>query len=384
MITLSLQTSVDLLAFKFLWISVIVLLLISLNLILSSIYFRKKHQRLEGEKRVIKDIIYPQIFDYLDDNLSITAFDPIIKKRGLKYLILEELLFDLHNHIQGDELGKLNVLLRQEGIYQIYLELLNDDSASGLIRACRYFSNLDKIDNSVFFILKDLVNSKNQLLAFSAASAAMRHPNPVKRIDILAMMSCKKGVSKMAIVELLFKYVSGDDEQREWEIVELRRYLLNSTIPEKQVAMAILGIVELGFYELGDDLLSFIKTNNRYDVSGDLTSASIKALAKLGRSEILPLIKKKFHNHRLAKIREVSAYAIGELLAYEYEEILLGLMKDRDYNVRFCAIKTIIENDFPVLETMDQIINTTLFPNDAIQIFNELNNSNARLLEQLQ
>lgn len=364
------QQEIGNLAIRFLWFSVVILSGLGFYLIILSLFIRKSHAQLDRRVTEIKDRVYPLILEYLYEGADKEYVIEGLGQPGFSYLVFEEMIYDMLEQLEGEEELALQELLAHPILHNYHLEQLVDGNDDDKLKSCIYFSQLLTITDDIKKELENVLKSDNLMLMYSAASALMTSKSVSTRANVLAIVSYNSNISPMAVLELCYKFPKTDDD-REEEIYWFRRLMRNELIPEKNLAIIMKAAAELGYFELQDDLFELLQNPKRYDITGKLTEAKIYGLTALGDRRVLDEIRSKFAYHLNAEVRQASANSIGELYGIELSDVLLELLEDKEYPVRFSALKALYALDEESAELAVEQIEET-FRSDARKILEEL------------
>jgi hypothetical protein len=321
---------------------IVLLTAMCLYLVVAALWIRSANARTNRIREQVKEELYPQVLAYLEDAISA---DEVIPKSDEKHHTirlqeLEQMLFDYARHLEGEEYEKIQQLLTHRRFMSYHLKQLQSKTDQVRIRACVYYGHLEALPEHVEHRIEAFLQSDNRLLAHAAASAMMSSRNLNIRFRALTVMSSRKVISEMALLDLLYEFHRVELDQAEQETKRIMQLVRNELLPELNVALLIRGLADLNLVFASDPLFNLFQNPKRYDVSGQITEALIRAMTEFYRMDALPRIRSEIYNNSVA-VRKACAYAFGEMGQEEDLKALKNLLYDKDYAVRFEAVKAL-------------------------------------------
>lgn len=336
-------------------IAVSILILICLFLLCSSLVLRFTSNIDERKKKELVNQITPSILAYLEEE----------KHRGLvekeltstrAIVVFESLVFDHIEILQGDEKKKLQELLTIPVLYNYRRKQLFSRKKADQVSACLYFQYIYNHDKKITNRLWELLESEDHVVIHGAASALMATQEINEREVTLRRVARHKWISSMALVELMYKFIHLDQDQMDQEIESLKRCIMDEQIPERNLAVIVEAVVDMGYVPLVDFLYEFYLSNDREDPDGELTGALILTLGVfqyLIKSDSIVTDKV---NSELPKIRRACAIYFGETNDPKFIPSLIQLGKDEAFEVKIEAIYALLKLGQPGIEAIDNLI----------------------------
>lgn len=300
------------LSLSLLGIVTFLLFFMTISLFILSLSMRLRHRKIENLAESYEESFYPLILNYLEDGSSKEKILSFFTGKNLEYAVFEKTVIRLLRNLDGDEVKKLKELLLIEPIYNYHLNQLTSNSDILRIKACNYFRFTQLISPRIINKLKDFVNSDNRLLAFSAASALMASREVSIRAEALKEIAQKNKISKMGLLELLYKFESSDNSQKTEEAEALKKLIIDSEIPDENKTLLIQGITEMNYYQLSDFFADLISGKNIDKDNVKILNALINAQKDLFNITTSPVIrtflKHKNHDIQIAAIETLAAF----------------------------------------------------------------------------
>ncbi len=272
----------------------VLLLLVGLTLVLFifSLIIRSINIRNEKKEERLKEKYYPIIFEYLEDEDE-DSKEEILKKIGkstFDYYVLEMILKELIDQIEGKDDHKLRELLFMDVIYQRHFKQLNSKKDSEKLKACLYFSYARRIKTELIVKLKKLLDHHNRFLAFSAASALMASNNTLVRADALEHISKQHTISEMGLLELLYKFHNDHENQRDLEAFYLIKLISNPDIDSGNRALLIEGVAEMNYVALLNFLRMALESDDDIWQNEAVKVALIRAQRQMLDEKLRPVL----------------------------------------------------------------------------------------------
>jgi len=256
-----------------------------------------------------RDLYLPLIFDYLEGNVELSTFQNLIGSDELKFRTFEDTVIKLIKNVEGEEAKKLKKALMLKSLYRFHLKQLKSDSDELIIDGCNYFRYTNIANDQVIGILEKLLHSKNTYLAFSAASALMASDTLRNRMYALEIFAKRKGITKMALLELFWRFKRDHKGQNVEEAEFLKALISDDNLTSKKRTLLIQAVSESNYYLMIKPLQDWLESNeDRWKEPGVL-SALIDAQRIFLNSEATESIK-TYLQYPDQKVRKVAHEAI--------------------------------------------------------------------------
>jgi len=309
---------------------------------------------MESLAESYKESFYPLILNYLEDSSSKENILSFFTGKNLEYAVFERTVIRLLKNLDGDEVKNLKELLLIEPIYNYHLNQLTSNNEIIQIKACNYFRFTQLINPKIIYKLRDFVNSENRLLAFSAASALMASREVSIRAEALKEIAKKNNISKMGLLELLYKFESRDNSLKEEEAEALKGLILDAEIPDENKSLLIQGITEMSYYQLSEFFADLISDKNIDKENVKILNALINAQKDLFNITTSPVIRSflkcKNYDIQLAAIETLAAFGGKNNLSAIY-----GLIENGETGIQKNCIKSLLNNNISEKDILSNI-----------------------------
>lgn len=320
----------------------VILLGLTLLLFVSAVYIRLRHRKWSAEIEKYRKKLLPHILDFLEDGDEKEVEEQFTGAK-LEYYAFEKIVTEMLTQVEGTEADRLKELLFLDPIFEHHYKLLISKDDVDRVKACNYFSNVRLINFKVIKRLKEYLNSPNQMLVFSAATALMGSEDVNLRMEALRTVAKKNSISDMALIELFHKFHSDEDDQNEKEGEALKEILEDIEIPSENRALFIRGVTEIGYYNLVGFLLKKLKNPNDQWNHPCVIEAIIQAQGEFNNVKSIEVIRRYLdHDHP-----EVVAAAVSELGDYGSEQDIdsfFKLLHHPNNNVKKSAVYALLQN----------------------------------------
>jgi hypothetical protein len=324
----------------------ILLLLIGLTAVLFifSLIIRSVNLRNEKREAELKEKYYPIIFEFLEEEVE-EKKDRILSRIGnstFDYYVLEMILKELIDQIEGEDDQKLRELLFMEPIYRRHLKQLKSGKDTEKLKACLYFSYARRVNPELINTLRTLLDHPNRFLAFSAASALMASDNTNVRAQAIEHISRVHSISEMGLLELLYKFQNENSNQRDLEAFYLIQLIRNPDIDTDNRALIIEGASEMHYVALMNFLRRALESNEELWQPDRVKVALIRAQRNMLDEKLRPLLLKYLESDDL----EVQIAAADLLNKYHDPKLnreVLRQIQGKDEYRDFSLLKTYCE-----------------------------------------
>ena len=332
---------------QILWTTLLVLLFSTIVLLLGSMYMRYRNRIIERKVQAYTNKFYPIILDYLENGKD---EDEILKHftgKGIEYAVFEKVVIELLDQLSGDDADKIRQLLYLDPIFEHHVRQLDSGSKVTLVKACNYFGYVRLVNFRVIRVLRYLVNDSNRLLAFSAASALMASKNIEDRKYALERISMRKRISEMAVLELLHKFQSkSKKETRHNEEAEALKWVVNlKDIPSDNLALLVLGISEMGYFQLTELFYKYLKSRLMRWNHVEVKKALIRSQGYFLNWEASEYIRNLLDAPN-PEIVKASAEVLSIMKGEENEQKLLSKITGEDENEDFVILSAMFSEGY--------------------------------------
>lgn len=328
---------------QMLWIITVILAALTLLLFISSIIARTRHWTHEQLVKTYQNKHFPMILEYLEGERTEEEIENKFRGQGIEFSVFEEIIFEMLENLEGEDADKLRQLLYLSPIFDYHFQQLNSSDNVERIKACNYFSYVRLINYKVIKRLQVLLSSENKMLVFSAASALMASSDTDIRKEALRAVAEKSHFSRMALLEMVYKFHNYEEEQMKEEGTALLNLIDDEAIPPKSAAVIIEGASEIGYQNLLPYLVSKLDSTTSRWRHPEVLKALIKAQGDYYNSEVLLLIS-RFVEHANTEVRKAVAYTLGKFGDKDSLNTLYQMLHDPEYEVKVIAAKGLYEN----------------------------------------
>ena len=289
-----------------------VLLLATILLFLISIGIRIHLAREEKRAQKYESEFLPAIFNYMDGETSIEDISEMFDGINMKYSVFEKSIIKLLKNVDGEDAVKLRKLLVVEPVFNFHLSQLKSDNEIERIKGCNYFRFTDLVNREIISLLKKLVHAENIFMSFSAASAMMASNELSDRSYALETYSKRRGISKMALLELFYRFIDDSRSQTEEEALALEKIILNDDIHSGSRALLIQCVTETNYYFMIDSLQQWLESDTFKWQDPTVLVALINAQKSFYNPDALDRLNHLL-NHKDEKVTNAASIAIAEL-----------------------------------------------------------------------
>ncbi len=289
-----------------------VLLLATIMLFLISIGIRIHLARQGKLAEKYENEFLPAIFAYIDGDADVEGISRMFDGIKMKYSIFEKSVIKLLKNVDGEDAVKLRKLLVVEPVFNFHLNQLKPENEIERIKGCNYFRFTDLVNREIISVLKRLVHAENMYMSFSAASAMMASGELSDRSYALEAYSKRRGISKMALLELFYRFIDDSRNQTEEEAIALENIISNEDIHSGNRALLIQCVTETNYYFMIGSLQSWLES----DDSKWQDPAVVVALIKAQRAFLNPDALNRLNqllNHEDEKVVKAASEAVTEL-----------------------------------------------------------------------
>lgn len=346
-------------------IAIILLGLSYIILIILSTYLRITDKKRRLNRKRLQKFINPSIIAYLEGFKTKKMVETELTT-GQAIVLFEELIFNHIDTLQGSEKQRLSDLLKIPKLYNFRYNQLFSKKKSDIVSACLYFQYCSVYKESVKNRLLNLLDYPDHIIVHGAASALMTNQEVSAREIILRKVAKHEWISSMALIELMYKFVHLEQEQMENEITSLKRTLMDSEIPERNLAVIVKAVVDMGYAPLVEFLNYYYINNKREDPDGELKGSLILTL---GIFQYLVKTREyvvKEYRSELHYVRRACAIYFGETGDPGYTAYLIELAKDEYIDVRIEALYALIKLGNPGIYAIKHLIEEGQFNYTAI------------------
>jgi len=273
-----------------------------------TILLRLKHNWEDNKMREYKDQYLPIIFEYLEGNVELSVFQNLIGSNELKSRAIEEIAVKLIKNVEGEEAEKLKRVLMLDSLFNYHLKQLKSDSDVIKIEGCNYFRFTKLADSQVIKMLQELLESRNTYLAFSAASALIGSESLSDRMQAIEYMAKRNGMTKMALLELFYRFRRDNKSHTEEEAAFLEKLITDENLASKSRAQLIQCVSESNYYLMIKPLQNWLESSADRWKESEVLAALIDAQRIFLNSESTESIK-KYLDYPDKKVRKAALEA---------------------------------------------------------------------------
>ncbi len=256
-----------------------------------TVAMRLKQNRDEKRMSKYREKLLPLVFDYMEENLGAETIKNYLGSSLLKFRVFEETIVKLLKNVEGEDSEKLKKLLMIDSLYNYHLKQLRSDSDVVKIEACNYFRYTNIVRSNVVYILGKYVQSDNTYLAFSAASALMASDLLNDRIYAMETFIKREGVSKMAFLELFYRFKHDNKSQTKEEAAFLEALISDKSLSTKKRALLIRCVSESNYYLMIKPLQKWLESRDEFWKEPEILSALIDSQRIFLNSKAIESIK---------------------------------------------------------------------------------------------
>lgn len=341
-------------------ISIYLLVIVSLVLLgltsilfISAVYIRLRHRKWSDRLEEYRKKLLPLVLKYLEEGNKEVIKEQLTGE-NLEYYAFEKIVTEMLSQVEGSEADQLKELLFLDPIFDHHFKLLKSKDDVNRVKACNYFSNVSLVNFKVIKQLKEYLNSKNQMVVFSAATALMGSNDVQIRVEALRNAAKKNNISDMALVELFHKFHSEEEDQNEMEGEALKAVLEDPEVEPENRALFIRGITEIGYYNLVEYLLDRLEHPPKGWKDPEVLKEIIKAQGAFNNVKSIEVIRQYLEHDSPT----VVAAAINELSDYGSEddvETFRKLLLHPSNIVKRSAVYALLKNNVKETEVVQSV-----------------------------
>ncbi|MDZ7758242.1 hypothetical protein [Rhodohalobacter sp.] len=256
-----------------------------------TVVMRLKQNRDEKRMNGYREKFLPLIFEYMEENIEVSSFENLLGSSALKYRVFEETIIKLLKNVEGEESEKLKRLLMIDPLYKFHMKQLKEGNNVVKIEACNYFRYTKIVRGDVLYILGKFVQSDNIYLAFSAVSALLASDNLSDRIKALETFIKREGISKMALLELFYRFKHDNKNQTKEEAAFLEALISDKSLSTKKRALLIRCVSESNYYLMIKPLQNWLESRDELWKEPEVLSALIDSQRIFLNSMAIEIIK---------------------------------------------------------------------------------------------
>jgi hypothetical protein len=352
-------------ALRFVYIVAALLAILSLYLLFTSVLVRYASQFVEKQKEKRRTLFYSLIITY------ITADEPDMQPLEDAVLVdfdidlFVDLVGDLMTQLDGQEVPKLQALLSLPVIRSSFLKKLSSKLPKQQIDACLYYSRIVQLEPEELEILRTYVTSSNQLLAHSAASGLLSSSDVTIRFEAVQQMVRSPRISRLALLEILYRFHLKTSDQFEEEAEFLSKMLVDETLPAGNVGVVIRAITDIGYVQLLMVLFDLLESGYR-SADDEIIEALIYSMGQFQFGPAGDWMIETTLRHPNPRIRRSTAQAFQAFNDARYLPQLMELAQDPELDVRIRAIFAMVSMGPEGLPHLQQLSGQTEELNELI------------------
>lgn len=338
----------------------VVLLVVTLGIIfiylLGYTFWTRTKKRYWGRyNRKFRDMFAPLIFDFIETATCQSDADKVVKKVTRRHQDIElfiELVDELAEILQGEELRKLNWLVKHPLFDRHYFKRLNSSSHNDQLLACVYYGKSGTIKQKVAVRLLKLSASKDIKVAFGAAKALQNSANGDMRQSSLWAFFKRTDTTNLMAGELLHLFHLNTDQMYQGAQQSLKQLFLEKDIPKDRKRVVIDYIANHNLYEYSTFLHYYLQMLLYRPENRSLIKHLISALGILRVEETESLIR-SYAAHPDPDLRICCVEALNQLGGEENLTFITHMLLDIEFDVRRRIIQSLVQdsdNGHPLLE----------------------------------
>jgi len=337
------QNNISIFSVHLLWTVMSILFVLTLILFAVSVTARMQHRKNEKLAESYRDKWYPIILAYLNKDLSRNKVEQYLTDDPREYSVFEEIIYEMMENLKGTEVTQLQEVLHLSPIFDYHFKQLQSHKTVNLIKACSYFSYIRLENYKVIEKLKSFLSSGNSMLAFSAASALMASKEVEIRAKALRAIAQREKFSRMALLEMIYKFHSKQLKQETEESQVMRELIKDKKVSPVSAGILIQGAIELGYQDLMPFFFNKMKSTKYRWNNSDVLPALIRAQGNFFNIEATEEIKRHI-NHKSPEVRRSVVESLGKFGGQENLEAIFGLLDDDNFQVKLAAVTALDEN----------------------------------------
>lgn len=331
------DATIDLSALRFVYIVAALLGLFSLYLLFTSVLIRVASRFVERQKDRRRSLFYGLIIEFITaEEPDSSALEKAVKS-DLDIDLFVELVGDMMTQLDGMELPKLQTLLTLPVIRSMYRGKLQSKQHQQQIDACLYYSKIADVNQDELELLQRYAASDNQLLAHSAASGLLSSPEVDIRFQAVVQMVRRKRISKLALLEILYRFHTNTSDQFEEESERLAKLVVDKSMPANNIGVVIRAITDIGYVQLLMVLFDLLESGFRSD-EDDIIEALIYSMGQFQFGPAGQWMTESTMRHPNPRIRRSTAQAFQSFNDPAFLPSLMILAQDEELDVRIRAI----------------------------------------------
>lgn len=352
-------------ALRFVYIVAALLGILSLYLLFTSVLIRYASRYVEQQKEKRRALFYSLIIDYItSDHPDTKALEEAVLV-DFDIDLFVELVGDLMTQLDGQEVPKLQALLSIPVIRSGYFKKLGSKLPQQQIDACLYYSRIVQLEPEELEYLRKFVTSPNQLLAHSAASGLLSSSDVTIRFEAVSQMVRSPRISRLALLEILYRFHLKTSDQFEEEAEFLSKLLVDDTLPANNVGVVIRAITDIGYVQLLMVLYDLLESGYR-STDDEIIEALIYSMGQFQFGPAGEWMIETTMRHPNPRIRRSTAQAFQAFNDPQFLPHLMELAQDPELDVRIRAIFAMVSMGPEGLPHLQQLAGKTEELNELI------------------
>lgn len=360
------EAASDLSALRFVYIVATLLGILSLYLLFTSVLIRYASRYVERQKEKRKNLFYGLIIEHITAEGATTEAIENELKVEMDIDLFVELVGDLMTQLDGQEVPKLRTLLSIPTIRSGYLKKLQSKIPQQQIDACLYYSRVIDLNEAELTLLRSYVRSSNQLLAHSAASGLLSSDDVDVRFEAVSQMVRSRRISRLALLEILYRFHSTAIDQFEEESERLANLIADESLPADNIGVVIRAITDIGYVQLLMVLYDLLESGFRAD-DDEVIEALIHSMGQFQFGPAGDWMLETTLRHPNPRIRRSTAQAFQVFNDAKFLPALMELAHDPELDVRIRAIFAMVSMGPEGHAHLQQLAGQTEELNELIQ-----------------
>lgn len=325
---------------------VVSLVVVFLFLLSYTFWTRTKKRYWKRYESKFRTYFLPLLFEFTEEATDPDEADVIIgklTKRSKDIGFFLELLNELTEILKGEELEKLNWIIRHPLFFEFYTKKLFSFSIENQLLACIYFGKSSFEDDQIITRLNALSRSGNTKLAYGATKTLQSSVAIEVRKNALIRFMKRSDCSDLMAGEIIHLFYREGFELHEESTRELKNILLRNDIPNDRKKIIIIYFSQQNFFEYSLFLLDYLRDLSYSAETKPLILSLLQALGNLevtdAESVIRSFTKSGDGDIRLASIKALSQLGGDANLVFIYR-----LISDIDFSVRKKVIEILVQH----------------------------------------
>lgn len=324
---------------------VVILVFTFLLLLFYTFWTRKKKAYWKRYEDKFRKYFLPLIFDFTENAADPSEADQLVKKltkrsKDIGYFL--RLLDELTEIVNGDEVEKLNWIIRHPLFFRFYWRKLFSRSFENQLLACIYFKKSGFEQREITARLVRLSLSRNIKLVYGASQALQSSPDMRVRKSTLIRFFKRDDTTDLMAGELVHLFYREGLDHHEKTTKELKNILLRRDVPNERKKIIIVYFAQQNFFEYSFFLLKYLKKLSFNEKNKTLILSLIQAIGTFEVTEAMDILR-FYARVEDPQIRFESVSALNQLDGEDNLAFICSLLSDIDFSVRKKVIEILVQ-----------------------------------------